>query len=298
VRKTSIGAAISLVASLALASSVFAAGPYANGSFEQGTYGGGGFQTLVAGTPNATAMDGWTVTAGSVDWVSNSYLTWQSEDGTYSVDMNGSSSSGVSAIGTISQTFDTTPNDTYTVEFWVSNNTACGPSTKSMTASAGSASETVEVDSSHDVYQGQWLAADALTFVATSDSATVEFAADPSNTSNCGVAVDNVTVTQTASTGAQCKRGGWHSMVETADSLFTPFKNQGACVSSYAKAGLVPIGTTTGDQTGDPGATSDPGAQCKNGAWKTMTDANGAAFKNQGACVSSYARGGAAPHGK
>jgi choice-of-anchor C domain-containing protein len=297
VRKSSIGAAISLVASLALASSALAATPFTNGSFEQGTYSGGGYETL-SPTSNATAMDGWTVTAGSVDWVSNSYLTWQAEDGTYSVDMNGSSSSGVSAVGTISQTFTTTANDTYTVQFWVSNNTSCGPSTKSMTASAGGATETVDVPASSSVFSDGWLAAEPLTFVANGDSATLEFAADPSNTTNCGVVVDNITITQAASTGAQCKHGGWHLMVESADTLFTPFKNQGACVSSYARAGLVPIGNTTADQTGDTGGSGGTAAQCKHGGWTSLADAGGTPFKNQGACVSYYARSGSVPNGK
>jgi len=298
VRKTSIGAAISLVASLALANSVLAAGAFTNGSFEDASTGfsapASGFQTLVAGTANATAMDGWTVTAGSVDWVSNDYLTWQAEDGTLSVDMNGSPSAE-GTVGTISQEFATTPNDTYTVEFWVSSNTTCGPDTKSVTASAGGASETVAVDSSYSVYQGQWFAAEPLSFMATSDSATLEFAADPSNTSNCGVVIDNIVITQTAATGAQCKRGGWNHMFEWAEAPFTAFKNQGACVSSYAKAGMVPIGSPTADETDesdDTGANSDPGAQCKKGGWQELTDASGASFKNQGACVSYYARGG------
>lgn len=288
-RKTSIGAAISLVASLALASSVLAAGPFTNGSFEQGSFSGTGYETLSASS-NATAMDGWTVTAGSVDWVNNGFLGWQSQDGSYSVDMNGSPGPD-GTVGTISQTFDTTMNVTYVVQFWVSNNTTCDhASTYSMTASAGGSSETVDVASSYDVLQGEWFAADPLLFAAKSDTATITFAADSSNTSNCGVVVDNVTITQ--ATGAWCKRGGWHSMVETADGLYTPFRNQGACVSSYAKAGMVPIGNTTSSKPGDTGATSDPGAQCKKGGWQGLTDGSGNPFKNQGACVSYYARGG------
>lgn len=299
-RKSFIGAGIPLIASLALASSTLAASAFTNGSFEQGwSFGGDGFHTLVTGTADATAMDGWTVTAGSVDWVTNSYMTWQSQDGTYSVDMNGSPSSAGSAgtVGAITQTFETTANDTYTVQFWVSNNTACGPSTKSMTASAGGTSETVDVPASSSVYSGDWFAAAPLVFMATSDSATVTFEADASNTSNCGVAVDNVTITQTAATGAQCKRGGWQEMV---DSSFNPFSNQGRCVSTFATAGAVPIGsgkTDATDTTVTTADTGDTGAQCKHGGWQSLVDANGASFKNQGACVSYVAKGGTVSSG-
>jgi choice-of-anchor C domain-containing protein len=37
--------------------------------------------------------------------------------------------------------------------------------------------------------------------------------------------------------------------------------------------------------------TAGPGASCKNGGWKTMTDSAVAPFKNQGDCVSYYATG-------
>ncbi len=300
-RKSFIAAAIPLVASLALAGSALAASAFTNGSFEDGwSYGGDGFHTLAAGTADATAMAGWTVDAGNVDWVSDSYSTWTSQDGSHSVDMNGTGTAGGSAAGTISQEFETTANDTYTVQFSVSNNSVCGPSTKSMTYSIAGSSETVDVPDSFSVYAGQWFAAPAVSFVATTASATVTFEADPTNTSNCGVVVDNVTVTQVAATGAQCKQGGWQEMVDSV--FFAPFTNQGRCVSSYAKAGAVPIGsgkankgTTTTTTTTD--TTGNTGAQCKHGGWKSMVDADGASFKNQGACVSYVAKGGVVSSG-
>src|SRR3984957_5249659 len=62
-----------------------------NGSFETGNYvdGGSGFDTLFAGS---TDMTGWTVTAGSVDWIST---YWVAADGSRSLDMNGDSPGGV-----------------------------------------------------------------------------------------------------------------------------------------------------------------------------------------------------------
>jgi len=43
--------------------------------------------------------------------------------------------------------------------------------------------------------------------------------------------------------------------------------------------------------------TAQAKAACKKGGWKTMVDANGKAFKNQGDCVSYYATGGKNPAG-
>lgn len=77
-------------------------------------------------------------------------------------------------------------------------------------------------------------------FVAPSASTTLSFAADPSNTTNCGAALADVTLTETAATGAQCKNGRWQTMHEPDG---TAFKNQGDCVNFYATSGDTPIGS-------------------------------------------------------
>ncbi len=216
--------------------------------------------------------------------------------------MNGTSSAAgaAGAVGTISQTFDTVANDTYTVQFSVSNNTACGPSTKSMTYSAGGSTATVDVPDSFSAYSGSWFAATPVSFMAISDSATLTFEADASNTSDCGVVVDDVTVTRLpppARSAAGRVAGDGRSV------SFAPFTNQGRCVSSYAKSGAVPIGSGKADQitttanTSDTSDTSDTGAQCKHGGWKSIVDSDGASFKNQGACVSYVAKGGVVASG-
>ena len=71
-------------------------------------------------------------------------------------------------------------------------------------------------------------------FVATGLSTTRTFASTTPN-SNCGPALDNVTITETAASGAQCKKGGWETM---SDRFGTPFKNQDDCVSYYATDGF------------------------------------------------------------
>ena len=46
------------------------------------------------------------------------------------------------------------------------------------------------------------------------------------------------------------------------------------------------------------GGNSGNAKACKSGGWKTMVAANGAHFKNQGACVSSAVHGSTAPQGE
>lgn len=74
-------------------------------------------------------------------------------------------------------------------------------------------------------------------FVATSSSTTLTFTS--TTASAFGPALDNVSITETAATGAMCKDGGWKTMYDGSGNLF---RNQGACVSFYATSGAVPIG--------------------------------------------------------
>ncbi len=231
-----VGAALAVVASLALAGSALAAG-FTNGGFagtsvaSGGTYqdGGSGFMPSVSGT----TIPGWTI-SGAVDWIGT---YWQSEDGDgYSIDMNASPTAG-----TLTQTFDTVVNATYAVQFWLSGNPMCGAGDKTLTVSSGATSQdfTFTVPTSWAYNKGAmtW-ASEMFSFVATSTSATLSFAS--TTTGNCGPALDNVSMTAVAATGAQCKDGGWKTMYDENGALF---KNQGDCVSFYATSGAVPIGS-------------------------------------------------------
>lgn len=51
----------------------------------------------------------------------------------------------------------------------------------------------------------------------------------------------NLSVAPVASSGAQCKNGGWQVLVKP--STFASFMNQGQCVSYFAKSGATPIGS-------------------------------------------------------
>lgn len=237
------GAAALAVATAALgASPALAAGGFTNGNFETGSYtdGGNGFETLSAGSATASAMTGWTVTGGSVDWIS-SY--WQEPAGvTKSIDMNGTATAGQpNPAGVLSQQFATDVNATYVVQFQLAGNPECGPSTKKVSVSATGATALSYTSGTSGTTTGNmgWTP-NGYSFVATSDSTTLTFTADPGNTSDCGAALADVSVTETAATGAQCKDGGWQTMFEPDG---TPFSNQGDCVSYYATSGQTPIGS-------------------------------------------------------
>lgn len=229
--------AVAILAALALSGVALAAGTFANGNFEQGTYtaNGSGFETLYAGSG---AITDWTVTSGSVDWIGT---YWQAPSGTtMSLDLNGQ------GPGAIAQTFTTTPGDTYVVDFFLAGNPSGGPTTKNLIVDASgshASSQTYSFSDSSATTGTMGWTAQTYSFVASADTTTLTFAADPGNTGPYGPALGDVTVTQTAptapSTGAACKDGGWQTM---RDGNGLPFRNQGACVSFYATTGATPIG--------------------------------------------------------
>ena len=125
-RRSGLGIVIGGLAAIALAGTTLAFSGLTNSSFETGTYvdGGAGFEQLNAGD---TSIDGWTVDAGSVDWIGT---YWPAQDGSMSIDMSGADA------GAISQTFATTIGNTYTVSFYLSGNPAGPPTVKTLDVSA------------------------------------------------------------------------------------------------------------------------------------------------------------------
>jgi choice-of-anchor C domain-containing protein len=213
---------------------------FTNGSFEFGSYtapASQGYQTLY---PGDTSLTGWTVVSGSVDWI-NGY--WTSEDGSKSIDMNGTpNASNTSTVGTIEQSFSTLPGASYTVSFWLAGNPDGGPSVKSLSVNAtGGTLQSYSFDTSSTSNTDMGWVPETYTFIATSSSATLTFSADSSNTSNNGAALDNVSVTGAPTAGAQCKNGGWQVLSNPTTGV--AFTNQGQCVSYLATNGDVPIGS-------------------------------------------------------
>lgn len=226
-RRSMIGPATALAASMALTGSVLAFDGLANGSFEEGEFNGGGagFQTLDAGS---ALLTGWTVDAGSIDWVG---LAWQAEDGEKSIDLNGN------APGAISQTVATTVGNTYFVSFWLAGNPNGAPVVKTLTVSAtGAAPATFTFDVSNTSNAAMGWRQEGYSFVATSASSTVTFASGDTS-GGTGPALDNVEMVETVVVGGNCKDGGWRTM---SDDQGNGFKNQGDCVSFHATDGRNP----------------------------------------------------------
>jgi len=217
---------LAIVATLVLAGTSLGATLFQNGSFENGNYQGPSFgldfDRLGTGS---TDLTGWAVTQGDVDWVAT---YWTASQGTKSVDLDGSENTA----GAISQTFDTTVNSTYVVTFDMSGNPDAGPALKTMNVSAGGVTTAFSYDTST---QGtthsnmQWVNHGVTLVAGASGSVTLSFTSTVG--SGYGAVIDNVVVTETLATGAQCKNNGWKTMT---DKYGTAFRNQGDCVSYYA----------------------------------------------------------------
>jgi len=152
-----------------------------NGSFE--TPGGTStFTTLNAGN---TTLTGWTIAAGSVDYI---HTYWQAQNGTSSLDMQGNSP------GTISQTVSgLTPGKTYVLSFWMSGNPDGLPQTKVLEVTAGGVTQ----DFSYVMGPGNtkthmlW-AQQILIFAATSSSTVIQFKDLSGAPGYYGAALDDV----------------------------------------------------------------------------------------------------------
>lgn len=229
-RRSSVSAAIAVVASIALSGSALAAfAGVTNGSFESGTNDPGAYEQLNAGS---TVLTGWTITTGSVDWVGT---YWQAAAGSKSLDMNGA------APGTISQPLATTIGKTYVVAFALSANPDGPVAVYTLAVGAtGAAPQAYMFDRAVNVNTRTTMMwqAKQYSFVATSASTTLTFASGV-GAGPYGPALDNVVVTEKAAngTGAACKSGGWKTMVDGSGNRF---KNQGDCVSYFATKGKNP----------------------------------------------------------
>ena len=222
-RSSIVSAALAFVASISLAGSTFAFSGVSNGSFESGTFTTNPFDTLTVG---ATDLTGWTVDSGSIDWI-GSY--WRAAEGLRSIDLNGFDS------GTISQTLATTIGNTYIVTFDLSGNPVGDPTLKTLTFGAsGAATNTYTFDTAvaaNTLDAMKW-AEHTYSFLATSSSSVLTFTSTIAGA--YGPALDNVIVTEIVPTAADCKDGGWPTMIDVQGN---GFKNQGDCVSYFATGG-------------------------------------------------------------
>jgi choice-of-anchor C domain-containing protein len=128
--KLKISAALSALA-IALCSSAAHANLVTNGSFESGTAPSAavGYTTLQL---NSTAIDGWKVTAGNIDYIGT---YWSAEDGARSIDLQGTGPANGAISAT--QTIATTIGQQYLVSFWAAGNPDGTPAVKTFNVSFG-----------------------------------------------------------------------------------------------------------------------------------------------------------------
>jgi choice-of-anchor C domain-containing protein len=222
-KRSGLGIATGGLAAIVFAGATLGFSGLSNGGFESGTYidNGSGFEQLNAGD---TSLTDWTVDAGSVDWIST---YWSAPEGAMSIDMSGAEA------GTISQTFATTIGNSYSVSFSLSGNPAGPPNVKTLDVTAtGGTAGSYTFDATGSTLATMTWTEEVYTFVATSTSSTLTFTS--TTASAFGPALDNVVVTETVPTGADCKEGGWQTMIDSAGNHF---KNQGDCVSYFATKG-------------------------------------------------------------
>ena len=211
-------AALLLLGPAVTASSV---GSFQNGDFACSVDGSacrGPFTTLNA--VDSTSIATWTVTQNSVDWIKTYWE--QPSTGSYSIDMNGTrNAEHLSANGQIAQTFATSAGATYVVAFQLSGNfnSACqlptpgrqtlwvdAPAVPGGTATADLGSAYTFTEPSSWSYTNMGWTVEKYSFTAAqgTTSSTLTFTADPNNTTNCGPAVGDVSVTEAPTSTVNC----------------------------------------------------------------------------------------------
>ena len=209
-----------------------AVGSFTNGTFANvsGLYSdnsGNGYESLQS---ESTAISGWTVV--DVDWI---HTYWKAPGGN-SIDLNGNGAGGVW------QTFHTISGATYDVSFWLAGNFDPGSSKTTWTAMVwtqrpGDVKSFTVTEPDTWSHQAMGFQLEHYVFTAKSTSTTLMFFGDP-ETRVWGPVIADVSVT----VGAQCKNDGWQSLINPITGA--AFANQGQCVSYFAKAGYVPIGSS------------------------------------------------------
>jgi choice-of-anchor C domain-containing protein len=179
-----------LAASALSSGSALAANLLVNGSFESGPN-PGSFSTFNA---TSTAITGWTLTNGSIDYI-GSY--WTASNGSRSLDLVGC----CATAGTIAQTFNTVAGKTYKVTFdlWA-NPDGGAPYPRLAYANVGAGNLTFSSNGGGSNAAPNWLG-NSFSFVAgAGPTTTLSFSGDlASSTGSAGVAygaaLDNVSVT-------------------------------------------------------------------------------------------------------
>ncbi len=170
---------------LAFAGRVHAASLLVNGSFEEAAPGSsvpsGNFATLSSGS---TAILGWTVDSGSIDWINN---YWQPSDGELSLDMSGR------GAGAISQTIATVAGQWYRLSFDIAGNVDSGDTIKNLLVDVQVDDQLFSFSTTGQSRSDMGWERRTFDFQAADTSTTVGFISQESNA--WGPALDNAAVT-------------------------------------------------------------------------------------------------------
>lgn len=170
-----------------------------NGSFEQPAV-SGSFATYAAG---ATQIPGWRITKGTVDVIGPQ---WHPAAGRQSLDLD-----GTPGPGSIVQTIHTIPGRMYTLRFALAGNPECAPSLKRLRVAVGRVVRTYTFDASHTSDAAMGWKSEQIPFAAAGPATTVSFASLDTGGSNCGPALDAISVTA-GSTRAPAPAANWSGM--------------------------------------------------------------------------------------
>jgi hypothetical protein len=132
---------------------------------------------------------------------------------------------------TLGQVLDTTAGKMYFVTFKLAGNPNT-QSVKKVEVTAPGCSQVYEFNTVGQTRANMGWVRKGFTFIATDATSTLSFMATQAS-GNDGPAIDDVTVTQIASGGDDCKKDGWMTVIDSSGNPYN-FKNQGDCVSFFA----------------------------------------------------------------
>ena len=179
-----IWSVLAIVAVLgAPASAASSANLIKNGGFDAGPK-PGYFATFAKGS---TQIPGWVVTMGTVDVIGPTFH--DADGGHYSIDLD-----GTPGPGGIAQSLPTRRGARYRVTFSLAGNPECPPALKLLMVTVGGVSRRYTFDASHtsDAHMG-WQVK-SFTFTAGGARSTLRFTSLDPKGSNCGPAIDAVSV--------------------------------------------------------------------------------------------------------
>ncbi len=154
-----------------------------NGSFE---IGGNSGRLFLAFSASSTAINGWTVTQGSIDYVGK---LWEAADGNWSIDLDGWKPGG------IAQTFSTMVDQTYLVTFALAGNPDAPPLLKEMRVAAAGQSADFSFDITGKSFSDMGWLRKSWQFTAVDTETTLEFFSLSEGKGRAyGAALDNVSV--------------------------------------------------------------------------------------------------------